>query len=129
MPHVYTLDPEQNSVYHRTTPHQGTDRLSTWKVMYKATVKSNPTHSTWLPGRKDYRNLPVAYDTVHHRLLIQKLDNTTQDITLYRVIQNVLSKRRFYVELNKEGSRWRKQNNTTYIQHTSTLQGQKTHYL
>ena len=55
-------------------------------------------------------DLCAACDTVNHRLMIQKLCNTTQDCKLCRVIQNWLSKIRFYVELNKECSRWRKQN-------------------
>ena len=55
-------------------------------------------------------NLSVAYDTVNHGILIQKIYNITQDSPLCRVIQNMLSSRRFYVELNKERSRWRKQN-------------------
>ena len=57
-------------------------------------------------------DLSAAYDTVNHRLLIQKLYNTTQDSALCRVIQNLLSNRRFYVELNNERSRWRLQKNS-----------------
>ena len=53
----------------------------------------------------------AVYDTVNHGLLIQKLFNITQDNTLCRVIQNLLSSRRFYVELNKERRRWRLQKN------------------
>ena len=45
------------------------------------------------------------------RILIQKLYNITQNSPLCRVIQNMLSSRRFYVELNNERSRWRKQKN------------------
>ena len=56
-------------------------------------------------------DLSAAYDTVNHRILIQKLYNTTQDSTLCRVLQNMLSSRRFYVELNNERSRWRNQKN------------------
>ena len=56
-------------------------------------------------------DLSAACDTVNHRLLIQKLYNTTQDSELCRVIQNLLSNRRLYVELNKERSRWRKKKN------------------
>ena len=53
-------------------------------------------------------DLSAAYDTVNHRILIQKLYNITQDSPLCRVIQNMLSSRRFYVELN---------NKKTYDQH------------
>ena len=56
-------------------------------------------------------DLSAAYDTVNHILLIQKLYNTTQDSEHCRVIQNLLSNRRFHVELNKERSRWRKPKN------------------
>ena len=87
--------------------------------MYKSTVESDSTHRRWLPGRKDHGDLFVdlsaVYDTVNHRLLIQKLDNTTQDSILCRVIQNLLCNRRFYVELNKERIRWRKQKNGSVL--------------
>ena len=49
--------------------------------------------------------LSAAYDTVNHRILIQKIFNTTWDSPLCRVIQNMLSSRRFYVEINNERSR------------------------
>ena len=38
-------------------------------------------------------DLSAAYDTVNHRLLIQKLYNIMQDSALCRVIQNLLSNR------------------------------------
>ena len=56
-------------------------------------------------------DLSAAYDTVNHRIPIQKLYNTTHDSQLCKVFQNMLSNRRFYVELNNECSRWRKQKN------------------
>ena len=56
-------------------------------------------------------DLSAAYHTVNHIILIQKLYNITQDSPLCRVIQNMLSSKRFYVELNNECSRWRKQKN------------------
>ena len=56
-------------------------------------------------------DLSAAYDTVNHRLLIQKLYNTMLDSQLCRGIQNLLSDRRFFVELNNERSRWRIQKN------------------
>ena len=52
-------------------------------------------------------DLFAAYDTVNHRLLIQKLYNTTLDSQRCKGIQNLLSDRRFYVELNNKRSRWR----------------------
>ena len=55
--------------------------------------------------------LSAAYHTVNYRILIQKLYNITQDSPLCRVIQNMMSSRRFYVELNNESRRWRKQKN------------------
>ena len=56
-------------------------------------------------------DLSAADDTVKDRLLIWKLYNFTEDIPLCRVIQNMLSSRRFYVELNDDRSRWRNQKN------------------
>ena len=56
-------------------------------------------------------DLSAAYDTLNHRILIQKLYNTTEDSQLCRVFQDMLSNRRFYVELNNERSRWRKKKN------------------
>ena len=64
-------------------------------------------------------NLSAAYDKVNHRLLIQKLYNTTLDSQLCRVIQNMLSDQRLCAELNNERSRWRIQNNG--IPHGSVL--------
>ena len=56
-------------------------------------------------------DLSAADDTVKDRLLIWKLYNFTEDSPLRRVIQNMLSSRRFYVELNDDRSRWRNQKN------------------
>ena len=56
-------------------------------------------------------DLSAAYDTVNHRLLIQKIYNTTKVSKFCRVIQNLLSNRILYEELNKERSKWRKQKN------------------
>ena len=50
-------------------------------------------------------DLSAAYDTVNHRMLIQKIFNTTRDNPLCRVIQNMLSSMRFNVELNNKHSR------------------------
>ena len=56
-------------------------------------------------------DLSAAHDTVNHRILIQKLYNITQDSQLCRVLQNMLFKRRLYVEVNNERCRWRLQKN------------------
>ena len=54
-------------------------------------------------------DLPAAYDTVQHRLMISK--DMTGDIDLCQVIRGVLSNRRFFVQLNDKKSRWRSQKN------------------
>ena len=56
-------------------------------------------------------DLSAAYDTVNHRFLIRKLYDFTEDIPLCRVIQNMLSISRLYVELNNDRSRWGNQKN------------------
>ena len=56
-------------------------------------------------------DLSAEYDTMNHRLLIQKLYNITRDSALRRVIQNLLSNRRLYVKLHNEGRTWRLQKN------------------
>ena len=56
-------------------------------------------------------DLSAANDTVDHILLIHKHFNITQDSTLCRFIQNLLSNRRYYLELTNERIRWRQQKN------------------
>ena len=46
-----------------------------------------------------FLDLPAAYDTVNHIHFIHKLYDFTGDIPLCKVIQNMLSSRRFDVEL------------------------------
>ena len=50
-------------------------------------------------------DLYAAYDTVNYRVLIRKVYDFTHDIPLCRVIHNMLSGRRLYVELNNDRSR------------------------
>ena len=57
-------------------------------------------------------DLSAAYDTVNHRLDPETLQPML-DSQLCRVIQNLLSDRRFYVELNNERSRWRSKERST----------------
>ena len=56
-------------------------------------------------------DLSATYDTVNHRFLIRKVYDFTKDSPLCRVLQNMLSSSRFYVELNNGRSRWRNQKN------------------
>ena len=56
-------------------------------------------------------DLSAAYDTVNHRILTKKLFEITKDVRLTELIQNLLSNRRFFVDLNGNRSRWRRQKN------------------
>ena len=56
-------------------------------------------------------DLSAAYDTVNHRILTRKLFEITHDVKLTELIQNMLSNRRFYVDLAGKRSRWRRQKN------------------
>ena len=83
--------------------------------MYQSTLKFNQHiedgYQRGMITGAAFIDLSAAYDTVNHRIIIQKLYNTTQDSQLCRVFQNMLSNRRLYVELYNEHSRWRKQKN------------------
>uniref|UniRef100_A0A3Q2XML3 Reverse transcriptase domain-containing protein n=1 Tax=Hippocampus comes TaxID=109280 RepID=A0A3Q2XML3_HIPCM len=56
-------------------------------------------------------HLSAAYDTVNHRILTRKLYEMTSDVRLTQLICNMLSSRRFFVDLNGSRSRWRTQKN------------------
>eukprot|EP00057_Strongylocentrotus_purpuratus_P017039 XP_011671513.1 PREDICTED: uncharacterized protein LOC100889621 [Strongylocentrotus purpuratus] len=56
-------------------------------------------------------DLSAAYDTVNHRRLQTKLHDITNDLKLTRFIQKMMQNRRFFVELDGQKSRWRKQKN------------------
>ena len=58
-----------------------------------------------------FADLSAAYDTVNHRILTRKLFEITQDVRLTELIQNMLSNRRFFVDLVAKRSRWRRQKN------------------
>ena len=83
--------------------------------MLQPNFEADSTHRGWIPERHDYWcsicDISAAYDTVNNRLLIRTLYDFTEDIPLCRVIQNMLSSRGFYVELNNDHSRWRNQKN------------------
>ena len=115
MPHVQTIrtiDPEQNSAYHRKhlIKEQAGFRpgMSCTSQLLNLTQHIEYGYQVGKITGTAFVDLSAAYDTVNHRLLIQKLYNTTQDSKLCRVIQNLLSNRRLYVEPKKERIRWRK---------------------
>ena len=56
-------------------------------------------------------DLTAAYDTVNHQRLLQKVYHLTNDLQLTRFIKTMLEDRRYYVELDGQKSRWRKQKN------------------
>ncbi|KAK3885135.1 hypothetical protein Pcinc_010617 [Petrolisthes cinctipes] len=56
-------------------------------------------------------DLMAAYDTVNHRALIFKAAQIVQNSTMVRIIESLLSNRRFHVEMDGKKSRWYIQNN------------------
>ena len=56
-------------------------------------------------------DLSAAYDTVNHRILTRKIFELTKDVRLTGLIQTLLSNRRYFVVLNGNRSRWRRQKN------------------
>ena len=61
-------------------------------------------------------DLSAAYDTISHKLLLNKIYRMTSDIKFTDIkftylIGNMLSNRRYFVELNGQKSRWRNQKN------------------
>ena len=56
-------------------------------------------------------DLSAAYDTISHKLLLNKIYRMTSDIKFTDPIGNMLSNRRYFVELNGQKSRWRNQKN------------------
>jgi len=56
-------------------------------------------------------DLSAAYDTVNHKLLLNKIYSITNDVRFTDLIGRMLANRRFYVELNGRKSRWRNQRN------------------
>lgn len=56
-------------------------------------------------------DLTAAYDTVSHRILLEKIYNLTRDKGFMQIIQALLQHRRYYVTLGNKKSRWRRQKN------------------
>ena len=97
VPHVQTIrtiDHKQNSDYHRRTPHQGTGfrpGRSCTSQLLNLTQHIEDGYQVEKVTGTAFVDLPAAYDTVNHLLLIQKLYNNTQDSKFCRIIQNLLS--------------------------------------
>ena len=75
--------------------------------MMQRTHEPDSTHRGWLPERHDYRSSFFTY--LQHTT--QWTIAFSQHSPLCRVIQNIMSNRIFYVELNNDRSRWRNQKN------------------
>ena len=58
-----------------------------------------------------FADLSAAYDTISHKLLLNKIYRMTSYIKFTDLIGNMLSNRRYFVELNGQKSRWRNQKN------------------
>ncbi|KAI8493396.1 hypothetical protein Bbelb_287930 [Branchiostoma belcheri] len=56
-------------------------------------------------------DLTAAYDTVNHRALLTKVAHITKNTKVVRIIESLLTNRRFFVEMDGKRSRWRTQKN------------------
>ena len=56
-------------------------------------------------------DLTTAYDTVNHRALLTKVAKIIKNKHTVRIIESLLSNRRFFVEMDGKQSRWRCQKN------------------
>ena len=56
-------------------------------------------------------DLTAAYDTVNHRVLLLKLAKVVHNARIVKIIQSLLTNRRFFVEMDGKKSRYRKQKN------------------
>ncbi|KAI8515700.1 hypothetical protein Bbelb_065130 [Branchiostoma belcheri] len=56
-------------------------------------------------------DLTAAYDTVNHRALLTKAARMIKNVRAVRIIESLLTNRRFFVELDGKRSRWRAQKN------------------
>ena len=56
-------------------------------------------------------DLTAAYDTVNHRILLQKAAKMIGNKRLVGIIQSLLQNRRFFVEMDGRKSRWKTQKN------------------
>lgn len=56
-------------------------------------------------------DLTAAYNTVSHRILLDKIYKLTKDKDFTQIIKALLQHRRFYVTLGSNKSRWRRQKN------------------
>ena len=100
----------QNHSNRWITPNKGGSRLQTCtSQLLNLTQHIEDGYKNRMITVAAFVDLSASYDTVNHRIVIHKIFNTTRDSPLCRVIQNMLSSRRFYAELNNERSRWRKQ--------------------
>ena len=85
MSHVHTLrknDTEQDTTCHRTTPNQGTGCFRSGKSctgqLLNLTQHIEDGYEEGMITGTAFVDLSTAYDTVNHRLLIQKLYSTSR---------------------------------------------------
>ena len=70
--------------------------------MYKPTAKPDTVYRGWIREESGtvFVDLSAAYDTVNHRVLLTKLYGMTEDAEFTKLIESMMSNRRFNVELN-----------------------------
>ena len=59
-------------------------------------------------------DLSVAYETVNHKIRVQKSFQISKYVRLTKLVQNMMASRRFFVDLAGKRSRLRRQNNGLY---------------
>lgn len=86
-------------------------RFSAWKMLHQPDTQPRGVHWRRVWRKTSNRcGLSAAYDTVNHRLLLQKVLQH-KDNKLVKLIESLLQNRRFYVSLDGKKSHWRSQKN------------------
>ena len=112
---VRTYDPKPTEPTDRNYDYRSASWFQTRKV-YNRTLLNLTQHIEYGYERgvvigTVFVDLSAAYDTISHKLLLNKIYRMTSDFKFTDLIGNMISNRRYFVELNGQKSRWRNQKN------------------